>query len=359
MTSKAFGLAQLGDAYSDGALSNRNKIINGAMVIDQRNAGAAVTPTSSTYTLDRWRLGASVASKVSVQQSTVAPVGFTNSTLITSLSAYTMAGEEEINFGQRIEGFNAADLGWGTANAKPVTFSFWVRSSLTGLFSGAIKSFDSLRSYVFSYNINAADTWEYKIITVAGDTTGTWKTDNGIGVIAQFCIGNASKLNTAGVWYAANTVGATGTTQLVGTNGATFYITGVQLEAGDTATPFEHRSYGDELLRCQRYYQEMGYTGQSFERFGSGFLPDAGTASYYVQYRVEKRASPTVTVSDVNHFFVYTASGNKTATSYGATDISRESVNLNFFVSGVTAGQGTLLIRDVSDPARIYINAEL
>ena len=265
--------------------SFRNKIINGDMRIDQRNAGASVTPSASTYTLDRWRLGASVASKVSVQQSTVAPEGFKNSTLITSLSAYTMGGTEEINFGQRIEGFNAADLGWGTANAKSITLSFWVRSSLTGLFSGVIKSFDSARSYVFSYTIGAANTWEYKTITVAGDTTGTWKTDNDIGIIAQFCIASASLLNTAGVWYGTNTVGVTGTTQLVATNGATFYITGVQLEAGSVATPFEHRPYGAELALCQRYYEVIIASAQGAASTNMATTP---------KFVCAKRATPTV-----------------------------------------------------------------
>jgi len=269
----------------------KNRIINGAMVIDQRNAGASVTPTASTYTLDRWRLGASVASKVSVQKSTVAPAGFTNSTLITSLSAYTITGSEEINYGQRIEGFNVADLGWGTASAQAVTFSFWVRSSLTGLFSGAIKNFDSTRSYVFSYTISAANTWEQKSITIAGDTTGTWKTDNDTGVIAQFCIASAQLLNAAGVWYGTNTVGVTGTTQLVATSGATFYITGVQLEKGSTATSFDYRPYGTELALCQRYYATGNYPVMR------NFTGTTIAVSTSVTLPVTMRATPTVTAS--------------------------------------------------------------
>jgi hypothetical protein len=238
--------------------------------------------------LDRWRLGASVASKVSVQQSTVAPEGFTNSVLITSLSAYTIAGTEEINFGQRIEGFNAADLGWGTTNAKPVTLSFWVRSSLTGLFSGAVKNNNSNRGYPFSYTIGAANTWEKKSITITGDTTGTWETGANTGIIAQFCIANAAQLFTEGVWAASNVSGVTGTTQLVATSGATFYITGVQLEKGSTATDFEYVDYSRQLQMCQRYYYRvatysLGYTWLS----STSYAP-------VIKLPVTMRATPTL-----------------------------------------------------------------
>jgi hypothetical protein len=287
--SKAQGIAQ---SANQGQFKNR--IINGAMMIDQRNAGASVTPSASVYTLDRWRLGASVASKVSVQQSSVAPVGFKNSVLITSLSSYTITGTEEINFGQRIEGFNTADLGFGTANAQPVTFSFWVRSSLTGTFSGCVKNQDANRSYVFSYTILAANTWEQKSITIAGDTTGTWLTDASTGILIQFCIASASLLNNAGVWYNTNTVGVTGTTSLVGTNGATFYITGVQLEKGSTATSFDYRPYGTELALCQRYYWNA--TG-NLSALGAGVQATATIANIYVKYPQAMRASPTLSQS--------------------------------------------------------------
>ena len=292
--SKARELANLGNAYSDGALSNRNKIINGAMVIDQRNGGGSVIPAGSSYTLDRWRIGASAASKVSVQQSSVAPEGFSNSTLITSVSAYTIGSGEEINFGQRIEGYNTSDLGWGTTSAKTVTLSFWVRSSLTGLFSGAVKNADGTRSYAFTYSINAANTWEYKSVTIQGDTSGTWSATNSTGVIAQFMIAaGSSLLITANAWASGNYAGAVGATNLVATNGATLYFTGVQLELGDTATPFEHRSYGDELARCQRYY-EVGKlkTVAAVKTFSSTSTNDAAGWNW----RVIKRATPTVTI---------------------------------------------------------------
>ena len=290
--SKARELASLGNAYSDGSLSNRNKLINGAMVIDQRNGGAAVTPAGSSYTLDRWRLGASAASKVSVQQSSVAPEGFSNSALITSVSAYTMGAIEEINFGQRIEGYNASDLGWGTASAKAVTLSFWVRSSLTGLFSGAVKNADGTRSYAFTYSISTANTWEYKSVTIQGDTSGTWSATNSTGVVAQFMIAaGSSLLTTANAWASGNYAGATGATNLVATNGATIYLTGVQLEVGDTATPFEHRSYGQELALCQRYYWN-NFGSQPASTVKAGNSPDNRCTIATLYNGVELQCAP-------------------------------------------------------------------
>ena len=241
----------------------RNRIINGNMRIDQRNAGASVTPANGSYTLDRWVNFLSQASKITVQQnagSVTPPAGFTNYLGVTSSSAYTVAAGELFTQNQEIEGFNIADLGWGTANAKTVTLSFWVRSSLTGTFGGALRNSDSNRSYPYSYTISSANTWEYKTITVVGDTTGTWLTTNGKGIRLSFGLGVGSTFSgTAGAWAAGNFTSATGAVSVVGTNGATFYITGVQLEVGSNATPFDTRSYGTELALCQRYYNASSY----------------------------------------------------------------------------------------------------
>ena len=236
----------------------KNRIINGAMVIDQRNAGASVTPTSSAYTLDRWTTVISAASKFSVQQNAGAvtpPAGFKNYLGVTSLSAYSVGAGDYFSIYQIIEGYNVADLGLGTADAKTVTLSFWVRSSLTGTFGGSVKN-NSTRSYPFTYTISVANTWELKSVTVAGDTSGTWVTDNTAGLLVSLALGVGSTYSTtAGAWAAGNYISATGATSVVGTNGATFYITGVQLEIGSTATPFERRLYDKELVSCQRYYE--------------------------------------------------------------------------------------------------------
>ena len=240
----------------------KNRIINGDCRIDQRNAGASVTPTTigaPQYTLDRWNANNSAASKYSVQRnagSVTPPVGFTNYLGVTSLAATTVASGDYYQIIQQIEGFNTADLGWGTANAKTITLSFWVRSSLTGTFGGALTNGDENRSYPYSYTISAANTWEYKTITIAGDTTGTWNTSNGKGVTVRFSLGMGSTYSgTAGAWAAGIFASATGATSVVGTSGATFYITGVQLEVGTQATSFEYRQYQQELALCQRYYQ--------------------------------------------------------------------------------------------------------
>ena len=273
----------------------RNRIINGAMVIDQRNAGASVTPTDGQYLVDRFQAQLTQASKFTAQQnagSVTPPVGFTNYLGATSLSAYSVVAGDIFNIRQGIEGFNIADLGWGTANAKTVTLSFLVRSSLTGTFGGSLKNNAGNRSYPFNYSIPVANTWTPISISIVGDTTGTWLTNNGVGINLNFSLGTGSTYSgTAGAWAGANYLSATGATSVVGTNGATFYITGVQLEKGSVATPFEVRSYGTELALCQRYYCIFPVAaGAAYPIGGAG-------ANAYVQYTypVTMRATPTIT----------------------------------------------------------------
>jgi hypothetical protein len=278
----------------------RSRIINGAMVIDQRNAGASVTPTTSIYTLDRWSTNLTQASKFSVQQSSTAPTGFNNSLLVTSASAFSVASSDYFALLQNIEGFNTADLMWGTANAKTVTLSFWVRSSLTGTFGGSITNSAINRSYPFTYTINSANTFEYKTVTIAGDTTGTWiGATNGIGVRVWFSLGAGSTYSgTAGAWAGATYTSATGAVSLVGTNGATLYITGVQLEVGTQATSFEYRQYQQELSLCQRYFINwVGSAGVGFPMVGSGSIASGTQASIFVPTPVSLRTTPTVSFS--------------------------------------------------------------
>ena len=238
-------------------MAGRNRIINGDMRIDQRGLGTQTVNSSGLYTVDRWQANQTAAGKFSVGKSTTAPAGFTNSYLATSLSAYSVSSSDIFFFKQNIEGNNVADFAWGTASAKAVTLSFWVRSSLTGTFGGSLANSAHDRSYPFSYTISTADTWEQKSVTVAGDTTGTWLTDNGVGIQVIFGLGGGStRGGTAGSWQASALYTATGATSVVGTSGATFYITGVQLEAGSVATPFEHRQYGAELQLCMRYFEK-------------------------------------------------------------------------------------------------------
>ena len=255
----------------------KNRIINGAMQIDQRNAGASYAQINNQYNLDRWKgfsyTGSAVIGKYTVQQNAGAvtpPVGFVNYLGVTSSATTADAATNIFGVAQSIEGLNVADFGWGTANAVTVTVSFWVRSSLTGTFGGAIQNSAGNRAYPFTYTISSANTWEQKSITIAGDTSGTWLTTNGTGLLIIFSFGVGSTYSaSAGSWAAGNYYSATGATSVVGTNGATFYITGVQLEQNTSATPFERRLYGQELINCQRYYAKS---------YAQGTVPGASTS---------------------------------------------------------------------------------
>jgi hypothetical protein len=299
------------------SLGFRNRIINGDMRIDQRNAGAAVTaPSGVIYALDRWAFLSSQASKYTVQQNAggiTPPNGFLKYQGITSLSAYTVTSTDYNFLIQIIEGFNGSDLVWGTAAAQTVTLSFWARSSLTGTFSGSVRNGPSNRSYVFSYTISSANTWEFKTVTIAGNTSGSWPSDNSGWGSVTFCLGSGStRLGAAGSWQTADLDGVTGTTSVVGTSGATFYITGVQLEAGSVATPFERRDYGRELMMCQRYYAEVSATPTSASIYSYVFLP------------VTMRALPTVALK----------AGGLAGASYGSAPYGTNSIRQNTSASG-------------------------
>jgi hypothetical protein len=280
------------------------------MTIDQRNAGASVTVTGLNFSVDRWFGEGSQSSKFTMQQnagSVTPPAGFTNYLGATSSAATSLGPTDYFIIQQRIEGFNFADLGWGTANAKTVTLSFQVYSSLTGTFGGVFLNNANNRSYPFSYSIPAANTWTTISITIAGDTTGTWVgATNGTGLKVIFSLGTGSTYSgTAGAWAGSLLISATGATSVVGTSGATFYITGVQFEVGTQATSFEYRQYGTELALCQRYYAKTfniatapasgaGQQGSLFTACGSG---TAAGSAYLVTWTfpVSMRAAPTVT----------------------------------------------------------------
>jgi hypothetical protein len=302
----------------------KNRIINGAMVIDQRNAGASVSATNAElYTVDRFKCLQGIASsKFTVQQSSTVPTGFIKSLVCTSSSAYTVLSSDYFLLRQAIEGFNVADLGWGTASAATVTLSFWVRSSLTGAFGGSLGNGASNRSYPFSYTINAANTWEQKTITIAGDTTGTWATDNSAGIVVNWSIGMGSTFEgTANAWAGAFLGAPTGSVDLVATNGATFYITGVQLEKGSTATSFDYRPYGTELQLCQRYYAKMTASTGTFTAFGSGLFTNTTTGNVFLKYPVTMRSAPTISQSNCSlNDSVNNPAITAVSTTYAGTD---------------------------------------
>jgi hypothetical protein len=349
---RAVELAQVASTGVSEAFKNR--IINGAMVIDQRNAGASVTPTTTSFITDRWAAGGTQSSKFSVQQnqgSVTPPAGFTNYLGVTSLSAYSVLSADAFFINQKVEGFNSADLGWGTANAKTVTLSFWVRSSLTGAFGGSLYNAAASRSYPYSYTISASNTWEYKTVTIPGDTTGTWETTNGTGITVLFGLGyGSSYLGPANAWAGTFYGAPTGTTSIVGTNGATWQVTGVQLEVGSSATSFEYRPYGTELNLCLRYFFNLPTSGG-----GSTWLMAFynSLARFPIPIPVPMRTTPSVTFTGTATGAIFTTVDDAnyvnmtyTGASTGAPSLSNTFVALYGSVSVSTAGASVAYIQN-------------
>lgn len=267
----------------------RNRIINGDMRIDQRNNGASISITSLHYPVDRFTVSLEQGSGHTTQRSTTAPSRFSNSLEVTVGTGASPTAAQISRIYQIIEGLNTADLAWGTAAAQTVTLSFWVRSSVTGTFAGGVYNELNNRAYIFTYSIASANTWEYKTITIPGDTTGTWSTGNTFGVIVNWDLGTGSTYQgTAGSWYAGIGWATAASVKLGSTSGATFYITGVQLETGSVATPFERRSYGQELVLAQRYYQKGVAVLNTSPVTGAAYLP------------VVMRAIPSVTTISID-----------------------------------------------------------
>ena len=288
----------------------KNRLINGNMVIDQRNAGASVTPSPGNYVVDRWYWQASQTPKVTIQQnqgSVTPPVGFSNYLGVTSSSAYSITSTDYFWISQKIEGFNVADLGWGTANAKTVTVSFQVYSSLTGTFGGCVQNPAQTRSYPISYSIPTANTWTSISITIPGDTSGTWVgATNAAAINLVFSLGMGSAYSgTANAWASAAYESSTGATSVVGTNGATFYITGVQLEVGSQATSFDFRSYGTELALCQRYYSksyniDVAPNTNTGTGSAGGITQGSDRTTITHFFKAQMRTSPTVQIISTN-----------------------------------------------------------
>jgi hypothetical protein len=308
---------QINGANVSGFTGFKNRVINGEMDIDQRNNGASVTLTASNvYNLDRWFARAATGSGHTAIRSTTAPTGFTNSLLITIGTGASPAAGDNNYVAQRIEGLNISDLAWGTASAATVTLSFWVRSSVTGTFGAAIQNNALDRSYPFTYTISAANTFEYKTVTIPGDTTGTWLTTNGVGLVLTVDLGTGSTFQgTAGAWASADFRAASGTTKLVATSGATFYITGVQLERGSNATSFEFRDYGRELMMCRRYFTKyyQNTTGAIGDTGVFNMAMWAVNSAYTAHwFQVSMRAGPSFSYSANSDFTLYSNGATRT-----------------------------------------------
>ena len=288
-----------------GGLSHRNLIINGGMSVSQRHGTSETTPGHTDFGPDRMKFDVSQSSKFKVQQVTDAPAGFSHSMKVTSLSAYSSGSNDYFLLQNMIEGTDSARLKWGTSEAQTVTLSFYVKSSLVGVHACGIRNNPYNRANTQTYTINNVNTWERKTVTFTGDTSGSWNVDTNAGLKINFDLGSGSTFEAAstGTWLATNDFITSNSVKVVGTNAATWYITGIQLEVGDTATSFEHRSFGDELRRCMRYYEQSYRYGEVAGGANNynGFIGQClssnstGTAVYHLRFFEEKRANPTVT----------------------------------------------------------------
>jgi hypothetical protein len=352
--------------FNSNGLFFRNRIINGDMRIDQRNAGAAVT-TSGAFPVDRFSAVNTTDGAFSAQRDTSAPAGsgFVNSLKFTTTTAdASLTGSQAYVLLQRIEGTNVADLMWGTASARTVTLSFWVRSSLTGTFGGSLRNSVANRAYPFTYSISVADTWEYKTVTIPGDTTGTWLTDTNNGISLSFGLGvGPDRSGTAGAWTAAGDfLTTTGAVSVIGTLNATWYVTGVQLETGSVATPFERRPFGTELMLCQRYCQKLaGDTAYTVVTDGWQSATTSGTFTY--SFGNPMRASPTLTTGTVGDFYARNASiasALSTLALDGGLSSTKETVSFSATWAGAggAAGYGAQLVSGANAP-RVILSAEL
>ena len=335
----------------------KNRIINGNMMIDQRNAGASVTPGEGIYTLDRWEAKQTTASKFSVQQSTSSPpVGFTNYARCTSLSAFSVGSSDQFGLRQIIEGSNHYDLNWGTSDAKTITISFWVRSSLTGTFGCALYNYAGNRSYPFTYAISSANTWEKKTVTVAGDTSGTWPATSTAGIVLFFSLGSGSGVSgTAGAWSGSFLASVTGATSVVATSGATFDFTGVQLEAGSVATEFEHTQYTTQLQLCQRYYFRTGATA-GYATLAMGYLNTNTVCNIVFQFPVAMRASPSGSFTGCR---IRYQGGNGTISATTGVSANTTSCEFKLNTSSIPTGYPVALQTNANASHHVAFSAEL
>ena len=349
---------------SAGVYGFKNKIINGAMVINQRGFSGTVT-TDGAYTLDRFVAFSSSTSKYSVSQnagSVTPPVGFSNYLGVTSLAATSLAAGDYYQICQRIEGYNMADLNWGTANAKTVTLSFWVYSSLTGTFGGSLENGNQNRAYPFTYTISSANTWTQVSITIAGSTDGTWSTTNTEGIGVYFSLGMGTTYSgTAGAWTTTTKYSVTGATSVVGTNGATWYITGTQLEVGSTATSFDYRPYSAELAMCQRYLPAFTtLSGGDGGAIGMGVYYDTTHTATYIPFSVITRVAPTgVTVTNASSF-ANDGVTSVSVTAFALSSTSQYGAGVNVTVgSAQTSGQGARLRFNGTGAQLLFTGCEL
>jgi hypothetical protein len=325
------------------SLGRRNLIINGAMQVAQRNTST----TTAGYLVDRWnttyfRTDTLVAT---VSQSTDAPDGFGSSYKFNVDTIESLGGDEYVLMEQLIEAQNLQGLKYGTSSAQTITASFWVKSSETGTFAIHCYAQDGHRDIGVTYTINTADTWEYKTVNIIGDTAGTINNDNGEGFRLRFVLASGGNYtSTDNTSWGGSTTGRIAynhNVNFLDTVNGYWQITGVQLEVGSVATPFEHRSYGEELALCQRYYYKIKADNNS-DCLAMGFNRNTTAGQYFVNFQVQMRASPTAleqsgTAGDYQIIYLATS---QTCSSVPTFDhATTHGSDIYFSASGLTAGQ--------------------
>ena len=286
-------------------------------MVNQRYGDTANTPADGNYTIDRWQAWMSTGSKFSVTRSDDHPDDFHKSLLVTSLSAATVGADHEHGITTKIEGHDMAQLAFGTSSAKSATLSFYVKSSLTGTFGGLVGNSALNMSYVFSYTISSANTWERKTITIPPTTSGSFGTGSSNGLQVHFEFGVGSN-RTAAVGWQTNTAvrGVSSQVNLIATNAATWRMTGLQLEVGSVATDFEHRSYGDELAKCQRYYQRFADSATGGNYLGIGSNYSTAQSYMFIRFFTEMRTAPSIDQTNISNSYVIYDSANQGGISF-------------------------------------------
>lgn len=342
----------------------KNRIINGGMTIAQR--GTAAVTAAGARPVDRWAIYIGVAGTWNVQQVSTAPTGFSNSVRVRVTSPSSATASQAAVIQQSIEGFSVSDLAWGAASAQQVTVSFWVNSSVTGTYCVAVRNGSYNRSYVGTYSITTAGTWEKKSVSIPGDILGVWAKDNSIGIDLSFDLGSGSNFNAnANTWTAGNLVKTTSQANFMGAaivSPATsndFYLTGVQLEVGSVATAFELRPEQVELALCQRYFQRIAADSSGpYAAFGGGVITSATSALIYSKYPVNMRALPTLSITtpiDVHAQGAWRLVQTLGTVYYGDSSVSAFYNTL----TGWTSGRAAILMSSASATAGINLTAEL
>ena len=348
--------------------SNRNLIINGKADVFQRSlSGSEVTCNSgsNSYCMDRWytRGESSLGVFKLIQQDISSDGQGAPHALKVSVTTNVTPGSGDVyKIAQRIEGKNIGHLSYGTSNAKTITLSFLVKSSVTGTHSGSLMNSAQNRSYPFTYTISSADTWEQKSITIPGDTGGTWVINTGIGLELNFDMGSGSgKRGSAGSWIGSRAEGATGAVQVISSANATWFITKVQIEVGSKATDFEHRSYGDELAKCQRYYYVLADGSAAADEYvGNGRAWSSTQPELTVRWSVVMRSAPSFVHPTGTNYYQWRNGSNEAylddlSFTNGTT---RSAIIYKTGTSGLTAG-GAYRVQLGNASAYLHFNAEL